>query len=111
MISAIVGRFIFTTQSCHPCSATSCAATALSTAPAAPAIVLAPAPFAFSPGSLRPGRSLSGDWEIGRDGFEIEGFANKMSQRDDKVVCRNTPPSSKGAVSDAYASKTESPAD
>ena len=31
---------------------------------------------------------MSGDSEIGRDGFEIECFANKMPQRDDKVVCR-----------------------
>ncbi len=89
MISSIVGRFIFTIQSCHP-SATSCIAApaALSTAPAASATVLAPARFAFSPGTLRAGRSLSGDSEICRDGFEIESFANKLPQRDDKVVCR-----------------------
>ncbi len=92
MISSIVGRFIFTIQSCHS-SATSCIAAtaalaALSTAPGASTTVLAPARFAFSPGILRPGRSLSGDSEISRDGFEIESFANKMPQRDDKVVCR-----------------------
>ena len=92
MISSIVGRFIFIIQSCHPCAAscaascaTSCAATALSTAlstapaaSAASATVLAPAPFAFSPGNLRAGRSLSGDSEIGRDGFEIECFAKRL---------------------------------
>ena len=92
MISSIVGRFIFTIQSCHS-SATSCIAApaalaALSTAPGASTTVLAPARFAFSAGTLRPGRSLFGDSEIGRDGFEIESFANKMPQRDDKVVCR-----------------------
>lgn len=87
MISAIVGRFIFFIQSCHPC-ATSCAAAA-SAASAASATVLAPARFAFSPGTLRTGRSLSGDSEICRDGFEIECFPNKVSQRDDKVVCRH----------------------
>ena len=79
MISSIVGRFIFTIQSCHS-SATSCIAAlaALSTAPGASTTVLAPARFAFSPGILRPGGSLSGDSEIWRDGFEIESFANKM---------------------------------
>ncbi len=89
MMSSIVGRFIFTIQSCQP-SATSCIAApaALSTAPGASTTVLAPVRFAFSPGTLRPGRSLSGDSEIWRDGFEIESFANKMPQRDDKVVCR-----------------------
>lgn len=91
MISAIVGRFIFIIQSCHPCAAScgSCSAAALSTAPAVSATFLAPARFAFSPGTLRAGRSLSGDSEIGRDGFEIECFAYKVSQRDDKVVCRH----------------------
>jgi len=90
MISSIVGRFIFTIQPCHS-SATSCsaAATALSTAPTASATVLAPARFAFAPGTLRAGRSLSGDSEIGRDGFKIECFANEMPQRDDKVMCRH----------------------
>lgn len=89
MFSSIVGRFIFTLQSCHP-SATSCIVdpAALSIAPAASATVPTPARFAFSPGTLRPGRSLSGDSEICRDGFEIESFANKMPQRDDQVVCR-----------------------
>jgi hypothetical protein len=77
MTSSIVGRFIFIIQSCHPC-ATSCTATVLSTAPAASATVLAPARFAFSPGTLRAGRSLSGDSEIGRDGFEIECFAKRL---------------------------------
>jgi len=81
MISSIVGRFIFTIQSCHPCatcSATSCAAaatalstapTALSTAPTASATVLAPARFAFSPGTLRAGRSLSGDSKFRGTGY------------------------------------------
>jgi hypothetical protein len=86
VISSIVGRFILTIQSCHP-SASSCiaaatalstAAAALSTASAASATLLAPARFAFSPGTLRPGRSLFGDSEIGRDGFEIECFAKRL---------------------------------
>ena len=82
MISAIVARFIFIIQSCHPSatsSATSCsAAAALSTAPAASATVLVPARFAFSPGTLRAGRSLSGNSEVCRDGVEIECFANRL---------------------------------